>query len=473
MIKKLLVPRSLNVRMLLSQLLAAVCAVLVFLGVSTAGVYAVENIYMSRANVGARQAAIYAELSRYVKQNGIEGSDAAAVDNWAREQGSVNIQVFPDELSESDSAYLRAQTSPQYGRIYPMIFADGRYRISIEDTSEDREIFLCDILALLLGAITYSIIQLVYTGKLTRRIVALSREAAEVSAGDLEKPITAKGEDEIAAVAQDMDTMRRSVIERMSNEKRAWEANSELITAISHDIRTPMTSLLGYLGLLNAPELPEAERGQYTASAYAKAMELKDLTDELFRYFLVFGRSDLELNMEPYDAQLLLEQLLGEAEFDLREAGFDVQRSGEAIAQYLESWPSIRIVFDIHRDALGSDGVVYKTMAEEEGTVASQLMLLVGTDASGLEHPNWRSNLALALYLQEAVGRKHPTLMRPVTLVQQRYNQHLTAGSLILEVGSSGNTLQEALAAIRLFADGAAPALLALTEGEENEVSNP
>ena len=331
MIKKLLVPRSLNVRMLLSQLLAAVCAVLVFLGVSTAGVYAVENIYMSRANVGARQAAIYAELSRYVKQNGIEGSDAAAVDNWAREQGSVNIQVFPDELSESDSAYLRAQTSPQYGRIYPMIFADGRYRISIEDTSEDREIFLCDILALLLGAITYSIIQLVYTGKLTRRIVALSREAAEVSAGDLEKPITAKGEDEIAAVAQDMDTMRRSVIERMSNEKRAWEANSELITAISHDIRTPMTSLLGYLGLLNAPELPEAERGQYTASAYAKAMELKDLTDELFRYFLVFGRSDLELNMEPYDAQLLLEQLLGEAEFDLREAGFDVQRSGEAI----------------------------------------------------------------------------------------------------------------------------------------------
>ena len=89
-----------------------------------------------------------------------------------------------------------------------------------------------------------------------------------------------------------------------------------------------------------------------------------------------------------------------------------------------------------------------------------------GSDASGLEHPNWRSNLALALYLQEAVGRKHPTLMRPVTLVQQRYNQHLTTGSLILEVGSSGNTLQEALAAIRLFADAAAPALLALTESD-------
>ncbi len=138
-------------------------------------------------------------------------------------------------------------------------------------------------------------------------------------------------------------------------------------------------------------------------------------------------------------------------------------RSGEAVETYLREYPSIAVVLDVHRDALGSDGVVYKTMAEEEGTVASQLMLLAGSDESGLEHPRWRENLALALYLQEAVGRKHPTLMRPVALVPQRYNQHLTTGSLILEVGSSGNTLQEALAAVRLFADAAAPALLALT----------
>ena len=140
------------------------------------------------------------------------------------------------------------------------------------------------------------------------------------------------------------------------------------------------------------------------------------------------------------------------------------QRSGEAVERALREHPGIAVVIDMHRDALGSDGVIYKTMAEEAGTVASQLMLLVGTDASGLEHPNWRSNLALALYLQEAVGRKHPTLMRPVTLVQQRYNQHLTTGSLILEVGSSGNTLQEALAAIRLFGEAAAPALAELIE---------
>ncbi len=140
------------------------------------------------------------------------------------------------------------------------------------------------------------------------------------------------------------------------------------------------------------------------------------------------------------------------------------ERSGAAVESYLQQYPSISVVIDMHRDALGSDGVVYKTMAEESGVCASQVMLLVGSDESGLEHPNWRSNLSLALYLQNAVNAAHPTLMRPVALVPQRYNQHLTGGSLILEVGSSGNTLQEALAAIRLFADAAAPALLNLID---------
>ena len=139
-------------------------------------------------------------------------------------------------------------------------------------------------------------------------------------------------------------------------------------------------------------------------------------------------------------------------------------RSGAAVEQYLREYPSIAVVLDVHRDALGTDGVIYKTVAEEAGTCASQAMLLVGTSESGLEHPHWRDNLSLALYLQNAVLAAHPTLMRPVSVVPQRYNQQLCTGMLILEVGSSGNTLQEALAAIRLFADAAAPALLALVE---------
>lgn len=122
------------------------------------------------------------------------------------------------------------------------------------------------------------------------------------------------------------------------------------------------------------------------------------------------------------------------------------------------------MVIDLHRDALCSDEVTYKTLAEENGVCASQVMMLIGTDASGLEHPDWMQNLRLALYLQNAVNSEYPTLMRPVQLVSYRYNQHYTKGSMILEVGSNGNTLQEALAAIRLYGSCVAPALAALVE---------
>lgn len=137
-------------------------------------------------------------------------------------------------------------------------------------------------------------------------------------------------------------------------------------------------------------------------------------------------------------------------------------RSGEAVEAYLAQYPSIRIVIDIHRDAIGSGDNVYKTEAEIPGDSCAQVMLLVGTGEKGLYHPNWKENLKLALYMQSAMDKKYPTLARPIALVQERYNQHLTNGSLILEVGSTGNTLKEALNAIELFGKAVGPALAEL-----------
>ena len=139
-------------------------------------------------------------------------------------------------------------------------------------------------------------------------------------------------------------------------------------------------------------------------------------------------------------------------------------RSGAAVEAFLAANPTIRIVIDLHRDALSDDQVVYKTMAELPDLACAQVMLLVGTNASGLDHPDWEGHLRLAAYLQNAVNAEHPTLMRPINLVKERYNQHLAPGSLLIEVGSSGNTLQEALRAVELFGQSAGKALAALIE---------
>lgn len=134
-------------------------------------------------------------------------------------------------------------------------------------------------------------------------------------------------------------------------------------------------------------------------------------------------------------------------------------RSGQAIEEYLEAYPGIVLVIDLHRDALGEGDTIYKVVADAEGTQAAQLMFVMGSDIN-LEHPLWRDNLALALTLQSTVSDRYPELMRPINLCSYRYNQQLTSGSLLLEVGTAGNTLQEAITAVQLFADAVAPYLI-------------
>ena len=141
-------------------------------------------------------------------------------------------------------------------------------------------------------------------------------------------------------------------------------------------------------------------------------------------------------------------------------------RSGASVERYLAQYPSIRVVLDLHRDALGSDGTVYKTQAADAPEPCAQVMLLAGTGENGLWHPNWRENLKLAMYLQGAADTLCPTLMRPIELVPERYNQQLSPGMLIVEVGSTGNTLQEAIRAAERFGDAAGAALALLVETE-------
>ena len=138
-------------------------------------------------------------------------------------------------------------------------------------------------------------------------------------------------------------------------------------------------------------------------------------------------------------------------------------RSGAAVEAYLMKYPGIAMVIDLHRDALGTQDTIYKTITDVQGTNAAQLMFVMGTDEN-LYHPDWRNNLKLALQLQNAVNTLYPNLMRSIDLSSYRYNEQLTKGSMILEVGTSGNTLQEAIKAVRLFAKAAGPVLAGLVK---------
>ena len=132
-----------------------------------------------------------------------------------------------------------------------------------------------------------------------------------------------------------------------------------------------------------------------------------------------------------------------------------------AIQEYLAKYPSIRLVLDLHRDASGGGGAQMVTTATVGGQKSAQLMLVVGTDAGGSRHDNWQENLALALKLQTVLEWENPGLCRDLNFRSQRFNQDLTPGSLIVEVGAAGNTRAEAALAAQALAQG----ILALANG--------
>ena len=122
------------------------------------------------------------------------------------------------------------------------------------------------------------------------------------------------------------------------------------------------------------------------------------------------------------------------------------ERMRQTIEGYLAQYPSIEMVLDLHRDAANDPaGMPVAFTAEVDGARCAQLMLVVGTDEGGLTHPGWKENLANALKLQALLNRIAPGLCRDIDLRTERFNQHETPGSLLVEFGCTGNTLAEAL----------------------------
>ena len=135
-------------------------------------------------------------------------------------------------------------------------------------------------------------------------------------------------------------------------------------------------------------------------------------------------------------------------------------RSLAAVAEQLKKYPSIKVAIDVHRDAMiTSAGVKYKTVANINGKSAAQMMIVCGTDSSGLPHKNWRQNLAFDVSLQQNLTKKYPSLMRPIELCAERYNQHVLSCATLIEIGTCGNTLEEAVYSASLFGDTLADTL--------------
>lgn len=136
--------------------------------------------------------------------------------------------------------------------------------------------------------------------------------------------------------------------------------------------------------------------------------------------------------------------------------------SRASVQDYLNKYPSIRLVLDLHRDSIQNAAGEQITQTVFSGdTTLAPLMFVVGTDAGGLNHPGWRENLALALKLQVLLEDSCSGLCRKINLRTERFNQDLSAGALLIEMGASGNSREQVLRSTKLLAES----ILALAHG--------
>ena len=267
----------------------------------------------------------------------IDGGDIEAVDI---EVGDVEAGDLSDENSKfgySDTGNFGDDTTEYVLEdgldSSPLLSSDYLYQLKLaDDTAVSVDMFCYDywnynyyvfVIAGLAGVIIFVVI---FTRGIRRKLLyinQLEQELRILEGGNLEYPITVKGIDELGKLANGIDQMRLSIIDNQRQEEKILQANKDLVTAMSHDLRTPLTTLTGYLEILNMNNMSDNEKKRhYLELSLDKTREIKELSDELFEYFLVYEEDNRKIDLEPVPAASLVEDLIENQFLSLEEEGF-------------------------------------------------------------------------------------------------------------------------------------------------------
>lgn len=336
-----------------------------------------------------------ADFQNYVTGDSLTVQEAMRNSGWARQHPQVELylespaELDPDALEDYGGQIIVCADGVLYAYLIPNYFYyDG----------------VCRILSLLCAALCFFLILIPYTALLIRRITKLSRDMEVLAGGDLSYQVVSRGGDELAELGRGIEEMRLAVLEQMARENEAIRANSRLITSLSHDLRTPLTKLMGYLDILQHDKCrDEEQRSEYLRRAADKALQMRTLSDEMFRHFRVQEAPAPEERRERVDGPVFLTQLLAEQCFDLTDAGFSVEPpalQGE-YHLYVRTEDICRVfdnLFGNIKKYADPACPVRLTVREEKSQVTVELVNRIGkvsrSDSRGIGLPTVRNLLA-------------------------------------------------------------------------------
>lgn len=360
---------SLRFRFLVVFFFAALIGVVMYFSLHAVSIAYIDTVYTSEENKKEREQNYLEDLKSFIKENEISLSDTSKISEWVRENKYVYLliskegEIFftsDDAVDEDDEG----QTTPdgegagsdgdqsdeknddigggitvtypsreellEYAKVndmHPIELSDGLAAASFVEFTEYLYYDIANIVTLVLAFMFLMLVMLMYIRRVTGRILDLGDDVNAVAAGNTASVIAVSGKDEIATLAANVENMRSSMVENYEKEKAALNANSELITSMSHDIRTPLTVLLGYLDIMRASSEGNEEMQAYIKAAESTALRLKRLSDDMFGYLLVFGNSNSQPVLEEYNADTLIDQMLSEHMLLISESGYNIDAS--------------------------------------------------------------------------------------------------------------------------------------------------
>lgn len=214
-----------------------------------------------------------------------------------------SFSKMEDRVYVQTASFLLTLYEPKEEQ-YEIKFYDGSYPLIVY--SYQGVTFMENYLLFSAGICVafFIIIIMLYIHRKMKYIVSIEKELKLIEGGDFQHTIIYKGDDEITSLAKQLNHLRNALFDNMTKEQEARKANEELVTSMSHDLRTPLTSLLGYLDILNMHIYKnEEDLNKYVKKSKLKAEQIKEMSDKLFNHFLVYSQDEeIELYSFPMQA---------------------------------------------------------------------------------------------------------------------------------------------------------------------------
>ena len=325
---------SLYFQLMILLVISGAVALAVFYGLNTVG----ENVvyyYYNHSNYSAKREKNYvAELQNYVSSNELKSSDTDELSQWVTEKAVIiSLWLYKDNALIFDSDYPDNATyssEPAYldenngSRFYTIEFADGEVEAGISGVFDYQLYNYASFGEMLLAFSIFILMVLIGIRKKMEYIRKLSKEIQILEGGNLEYKITVTGKDELAALAGGLNCMRESFRRQTIQEAEIVRENQKIVTQMSHDIRTPLTSIMLYTELLKKGTYKNEEQfREYIEKIERKTRRMKQLADNLFEYSLVSSDQEIELE-EAENEKMLFYDLFSETTSYLEQQGYQV-----------------------------------------------------------------------------------------------------------------------------------------------------